>query len=31
MGYGDPDAPVNQAAMPRESVQDFARMVGFPE
>lgn len=31
MGYGDPDAPVNQTAMPRERVQDFARMVGFPE
>jgi len=30
MGYGDPDAPVNQTAMPRERVQDFARMVGFP-
>jgi nitroreductase len=31
MGYGDPDAPVNQTAMPRERVKDFARMVGFPE
>ncbi|MDM0065361.1 nitroreductase [Variovorax sp. J31P207] len=31
MGYGDPDAPVNQTAMSRERVQDFARMVGFPE
>jgi len=31
MGYGDPGAPVNQTAMPRERVQDFARMVGFPE
>lgn len=31
MGYGDPDAPVNQTAMPRERVQDFARMVGFPD
>jgi len=31
IGYGDPDAPVNQTAMPRERVQDFARMVGFPE
>lgn len=30
MGYGDPDAPVNQTAMPRELVQTFARMVGFP-
>ncbi|MDN8616269.1 nitroreductase [Variovorax ginsengisoli] len=31
MGYGEPDAPVNQTAMSRERVQDFARMVGFPE
>jgi len=31
MGYGDPGAPVNQAAMPRERVRDFARLVGFPE
>jgi nitroreductase len=31
MGYGDPQAPVNQAAMPREGVRGFARMVGFPE
>ena len=31
MGYGDPDAKVNQAPMPRERVSDFARMVGFPE
>ena len=31
MGYGDPGAPVNQTAMPRERVQDFARLVGFPE
>jgi nitroreductase len=31
MGYGAPDAPVNQTAMPRERVQDFARLVGFPE
>lgn len=29
MGYGDPDAPVNQARMPRERVQDFARLLGF--
>jgi len=31
MGYGDPDAKVNQAPMPREHVRDFARMVGFPD
>lgn len=31
MGYGDPDAEVNQAGMPRERVHDFARLVGFPE
>lgn len=31
MGYGDPDAEVNQAGMPREPVHDFARLVGFPE
>ncbi|MBA2961864.1 MULTISPECIES: nitroreductase [Ramlibacter] len=31
MGYGDPDAKVNQTAMPREQVRDFARVVGFPE
>jgi nitroreductase len=31
MGYADPHAPVNQVAMPRERVRDFARMVGFPE
>lgn len=31
MGYGDREAPVNQAAMPRERVHDFARIVGFPE
>jgi nitroreductase len=31
MGYGDPEAPVNQGAMPRERVRDFARMVGFAE
>jgi hypothetical protein len=31
MGYGDPEAPVNQPAMPRERVSDFARIVGFPE
>jgi nitroreductase len=31
MGYGDPHAPVNQVAMPRERVRDFARLVGFPE
>jgi nitroreductase len=31
MGYGDPDAKVNRAPMPRESVRGFARLVGFPE
>lgn len=31
MGYGDPTAPVNQTSMPRERVQDFARMVGFAD
>ncbi len=30
MGYGDPDAKVNRTRMPRERVQDFARMLGFP-
>ncbi|MDQ0043573.1 nitroreductase [Variovorax boronicumulans] len=29
MGYGDPEAEVNRAAMPRERVQDFARFSGF--
>ena len=29
MGVGLPEAPVNQARMPRERVQDFARMAGF--
>ena len=31
MGYGDPHAPVNRVAMPRERVRDFARIVGFPQ
>jgi hypothetical protein len=31
MGFGDPDAPVNRPAMPRERVSDFARIAGFPE
>lgn len=31
MGYGDPEAPVNQATMPRERVRDFARLIGFLE
>lgn len=31
MGYGDPHAPVNQVAMSRERVRDFARIVGFPK
>ena len=30
MGFADTDAKVNQAQMPRERVEDFARMVGFP-
>ncbi|MDQ0142071.1 nitroreductase [Cupriavidus necator] len=30
MGYGDPRAKVNQTRMPRERVQDFARLFGFP-
>ncbi|WP_349607605.1 MULTISPECIES: nitroreductase [Cupriavidus] len=30
MGYGDPEARVNQTRMPRERVQDFARLFGFP-
>lgn len=30
MGYGDPDAPVNRAGMPREHRSDFARLLGFP-
>jgi nitroreductase len=30
MGFGDPAAPVNRTRMPRERVQDFARLVGFP-
>jgi hypothetical protein len=30
MGYGDPEAEVNQTRMPRERVQDFARLFGFP-
>jgi nitroreductase len=29
MGYGDAEAPVNQASMPRERVRDFARLDGF--
>ncbi|MDH6169464.1 nitroreductase [Variovorax boronicumulans] len=29
MGYGDPEAEVNQTRMPRERVQDFARLLGF--
>jgi nitroreductase len=31
MGYGDPEAKVNQTSMPRERVQDFARLYGFPD
>ena len=30
MGHGDPDAPVNRTAMPREKVPGFARLLGFP-
>jgi nitroreductase len=30
MGYGDPLAEVNRTKMPRERVQDFARLFGFP-
>ena len=30
MGYGDPVAEVNQTRMPRERVEDFARLFGFP-
>lgn len=30
MGYGDLDAEVNRTRMPRERVQDFARLLGFP-
>lgn len=30
MGYGDPEAKVNKTRMPRERVQDFARLFGFP-
>ena len=30
MGYGDPDAAVNQTRTPRERVPDFARFLGFP-
>lgn len=30
MGYGDHEEKVNQTSMPRERVQDFARLLGFP-
>jgi nitroreductase len=30
MGYGDPVAEVNRTRMPRECVQEFARLFGFP-
>ena len=30
MGYGDPEARVNQTTMPRERVPGFARLFGFP-
>lgn len=30
MGYGDPDAPVNQPSMPRQDVGAFAQLLGFP-
>jgi len=29
MGFGDPAAEVNQVRMPREGVEDFARLLGF--
>jgi len=31
LGHGDPEAPVNQPAMPREHVRAFAGMFGFPD
>ena len=31
MGYGDPDAEVNRARMPREGVSGFARLLGFAD
>ncbi|WP_423200648.1 Nitroreductase NfnB (plasmid) [Cupriavidus sp. H19C3] len=31
LGFGDPEAAVNQTRMPRERVQDFARLLGFPD
>lgn len=31
LGHADLQAPVNQLAMPRERVRDFAQIVGFPE
>jgi len=30
LGYGDPDAAVNRAEMPREPLENFARLIGFP-
>ena len=30
MGFGDHGARVNQVRMPRERVEDFARLIGFP-
>ncbi|MDM0070049.1 nitroreductase [Variovorax sp. J31P207] len=30
MGYGDLEAPVNRAGMPREHRHEFARLLGFP-
>jgi hypothetical protein len=30
MGYGDPDAQVNQTGTPRDRVPDFARLLGLP-
>ncbi|PLC39727.1 hypothetical protein C0Q88_26135 [Ralstonia pickettii] len=29
LGFGEPEAEVNQTRMPRHSVQDFARLLGF--
>jgi nitroreductase len=30
LGYGDLDAAVNRADMPREPLESFARLLGFP-
>ena len=31
LGYGDHDAAVNRAEMPREPIEGFAQLLGFPE